>query len=144
MFGIKFRRTPAPPIEPKHTRPDSVGSMRFTLRSSPRHHDPIREIIDNSSGARVFFSEPLAYLRGQGVSLFRVEASNLDFLDELYTWWVETERREAFAFDINLFFNDREWVASLREHSADEIRRMIQDNAPRTTEDDLKPAHLRT
>lgn len=143
MFGIKFRRTPAPPIEPKTSRPEWVGAMRFTLRSSPRHHDPIRAIIDGSDGARVFFSEPLAYLRGQGVSLFRVEATNLDFLDDLYNWWAETERREAFAFDINLFFNDREWVASLREHSAEEIRRMIEENAPRTTETDLKPAFKR-
>lgn len=114
--------------------------MRFTLRSVPRHHDPIRAIIDASPNARVFFSEPLAYLRGQGVSIFRVEATALDFLDELYRWWIETERREAFAFDINLFFNDREWIASLREHSADEIRKVIEDGAPRTTEDDLLPA----
>lgn len=143
MFGIKFRRTPAPPIEPKRTRPEVAGAMRFSLRSVPRHHDPIREIIDSSPNARVFFSEPLAYLRGQGVSLFRVEATDLDFLDDLYNWWAETERREAFAFDINLFFNDREWVASLREHPVDEIRRMIEENAPRTTEEDLQPAYLR-
>ena len=143
MFGIKFRRTPAPPIEPKHTRPETVGAMRFTLRSVPRHHDPIREIIDGSDGATVFFSEPLAYLRGQGVSLFRVEATNLDFLDGLYSWWAETERQEAFAFDINLFFNDREWVASLREHQPADIRKMIEDGAPTTSQDDLTPAHLR-
>ncbi len=143
MFGIKFRRTPAPPIEPKRTRPETTGAMRFSLPSVPRHHDAIRDIINNSSGARVFFSEPLAYLRGQGVSLFRVEATSLDFLDELYSWWIETERREAFAFDVNLFFNDREWVASLREHSAADIRQMIQDNAPRTTDEDLQPAYLR-
>lgn len=117
--------------------------MRFTLRSTPRHHDPIREIIDGNSDARVFFSEPLAYLRGQGVSLFRVEASSLDFFDDLYSWWAETERREAFAFDINLFFNDREWVASLREHSIEEIRRLIEENAPRTVEEDLQPAFAR-
>jgi hypothetical protein len=143
VFGIKFRRTPAPPIEPKRTRPETVGAMRFSLRSVPRHHDPIRAIIDGSSGAKVFFSEPLAYLRGQGVSLLRVEATSLDFLDDLYTWWVETERQEAFAFDINLFFNDRDWVASLREHSPAEIRSLIEENAPRTDESDLKPAHLR-
>lgn len=141
MLKIKFRRTPAPKLEPKHTRPETVGAMRFTLRSVPRHHDAIREIIDGNPSARVFFSEPLAYLRGQGVSLFRVEATGLDFLEDLYRWWVETERREAFSFDISLFFNDREWVASLREHSPDEIRKMIKEGAPRTTEDDLQPAH---
>ena len=143
MFGIKFRRTPAPRLEPKRTGPETVGAMRFTLRSVPRHHDAIRAIIDGSAGARVFFSEPLAYLRGQGISLFRVEATDLDFLDELYSWWIETERREAFAFDINLFFNDRDWVASLREQAPGDIRRMIEENAPRTTEDDLQPVYLR-
>lgn len=143
MLKIKFRRTPAPKLEPKHTRPETVGAMRFTLRSVPRHHDPIREIIDSSPNARVYFSEPLAYLRGQGISLFRVEATGLDFLDDLYRWWAETERREAFSFDINLFFNDREWVASLREHTPDEIRKLIEEGAPRTTEEDLEPVHAR-
>lgn len=143
MLKIKFRRTPAPKLEPKHTRPETVGAMRFTLRSVPRHHDAIREIIDNSPDARVYFSEPLAYLRGQGISLFRVEATDVDFLDDLYRWWVETERREAFSFDINLFFSDRDWVASLREHTPDEIRKLIEEGAPRTTEDDLEPVHAR-
>lgn len=143
MIKIKFRRTPAPPIEPKHTRPQQVGAFLFALRSVPRHHDAIRAIIDEADGARVFFSEPLAYLRGQGIALFRVEATNLNFLDDLYRWWAETERSEAFAFDINLFFNDREWVASLREHTPAQIREIIEQRAPRTTEADLEPAHLR-
>lgn len=117
--------------------------MRFTLRSVPRHHDAIREIIDSHPDSRVFFSEPLAYLRGQGISLFRVETTDLGFLDDLYRWWAESERDEAFSFDINLFFNDREWVASLREHSPDQIRTMIEEGAPRTAEEDLEPAHAR-
>ena len=41
------------------------------------------------------------------------------------------------------FRNDREWVVSLREHSPSDIRKMIEDGAPRTSEEDLKPAHLR-
>ncbi len=142
MIKIKFRRTPAPPIEPKLQRPEQVGAMRFTLRSVPRHHDAIRAIIDGNDESRVFFSEPLAYLRGQGVSLFRVEATNLGFLDDLYPWWAETERREAFSFDINLFFNDRNWVASLREQTPEQIREIIEQQAPRTSEGDLKPAYL--
>lgn len=141
MIKIQFRRTPAPPIEPKLTRPHNVGWSIFTLRSTPRHHDPIRQIIDQSDGARVYFSEPLAYLRGQGIALFRVEAQSLDFLDDLYAWWARTEREEAFAFDINLFFNDREWVASLREHTPQQIRELIKDRAPRVTQDDLR-AHF--
>jgi hypothetical protein len=143
VIKIKFRRTPAPPIEPKHTLPQQSGAYHFTLRSVPCHHDAIRSIIDNAAGARVYFSEPLAYLRGQGISLFRVEATDLGFLDELYNWWAETERSEAFSFDINLFFNDREWVASLREHTPGAIRSIIEERAPRVTEADLHPLHQR-
>lgn len=134
MIKIQFRRKPAPPIEPRYAGPKVPGSYLFTLRSVPRHHDPIRDIID-SGGGRVYFSEPLAYLRGQAVSIFRVEAKDLKFFDVLYDWWRQTEQNEAFSFDINLFFNDREWVASLREHTPDEIRKMIQDGAPRTPSD---------
>jgi hypothetical protein len=143
VIKIKFRRTPAPPIEPKLQRPEQVGAMRFTLRSVPRHHDPIKAIIDGHDGSRVWFSEPLAYLHGQGISLFRVEASNLGFLDDLYRWWAETERDEAFPFDINLFFNDRDWVASLRERTPGQIREIIEQQAPRTTQEDLYPVFLR-
>ena len=143
MIKIKFRRTPAPPIEPQLTRPQQVGAYHFTLRSVPRHHDPIRAIIDGADGSRVFFSEPLAYLRGQGISLFRVEATDLGFLDELYRWWAETEHNEAFPFDINLFFNDREWIASLREHTPAQIREIIETQAPRITEADLQPTYRR-
>jgi hypothetical protein len=134
MIKIQFRRKSAPPIVPKRVSPNTPGAYLFTLRSVPRHHDPIRDVIDASSSARVWFSEPLAYLRGQGVSIFRVEATDLDFLEPLYDWWRIKETEEAFAFDINLFFNDREWVASMREHTPDEIRRIIETQAPRTPE----------
>lgn len=142
MIKIKFRRTPAPPIEPKFSRPEWVGAWRYTLRSVPRHHDEIKEIIQGRGGSRVYFSEPLAYLRGQGIALFRVESREVDYLDDLYTWWAQKERDEAFTFDINLFFNDRQWVASLREHTPDQIKNLIEENAPRTDEDDLLP-HFR-
>lgn len=144
MIKIKFRRTPAPPIEPTLHRPTQVGAYMFTLRSVPRHHDAIYKLIDESPGASVYFSEPLAYLRGQGIALFRVEATQLDFLEDLYRWWAETEREEAFPFDINLFFNDRDWVASLREHTPDSIRELIESDAPRVTDDDLYPVFDRT
>lgn len=134
MIKIQFRRKSAPPIVPRRVSPNIPGAFVFTLRSVPKHHDPIRDIID-ANGGRVWFSEPLAYLRGQGVSIFRVEATSLGFLEPLYEWWRKTEVDEAFSFDINLFFNDREWVASLREHTPDEIRQMIESGAPRTPSD---------
>lgn len=135
MVKIQFRRKPAPPVQTRKVAPHTPGAYLFTLRSVPRHHDPIRDIISETPGSRVWFSEPLAYLRGQGISLFRVEATDLAFLEPLYDWWRRKEAEEAFAFDINLFFNDREWVASLREHTPDQIRKIIQDGAPRTPSD---------
>ncbi len=137
VLGIKFRHKSAPPIEPKRTGPETVGAYLFTLRSTPRHYNEIAEQIEQGGGARVYFGEPLAYLRGQGISLFRVEATSLDFLDNLYQWWAAKEKSEAFAFDINLFFGDKEWVASLREHTPAAIRSMIQDGAPKTTDASL-------
>lgn len=138
MVKIQFRRKSAPPIEPLRARPTTPGAYLFTLRSVPRHHDDIRDAIETGGGARVWFSEPLAYLRGQGVSIFRVEATDLKFLDGLYEWWRQKELDEAFAFDINLFVNDREWVASMREQSPAEIRRVIEDRAPRTPADSAR------
>jgi hypothetical protein len=132
MIKIQFRRTAAPPIVPIRASPQVPGAYLFTLRSVPRHHDDIKVAIENGGGARVWFSEALAYLRGQGVSIFRVEATDLDFLDDLYVWWRQKEIDEAFAFDINLFFNDREWVASMREHTPAEVRKVIEERAPRT------------
>lgn len=132
MVKIQFRRKPAPPIEPLRTGPTTPGAFLFTLRSVPRHHDELKDQLQQGGGARVYFSEPLAYLRGQGVSLFRVEATGLGFLDNLYSWWAAKEHAEAFSFDINLFFDDKLWVASLREHTPAQIKQLIEAGAPRT------------
>lgn len=130
-----FKRSQtAAPYRPKRTGPSTPGAYLFTLRSVPRHHDGIKDVIV-AGGGNVYFSEPLAYLRGQGVSLFRVEASDLGFLDNLYGWWRSTENREAFTFDISLYFNNNEFVASLRDHAAAEIRQLIEQGAPKTPSD---------
>jgi hypothetical protein len=126
------RSTTSAPYEPRRVGPETPGAFLFTLRSVPRHHDGILTAIESTGGARVYFSEPLAYLRGQGVALFRVEASRLDWLDNLYSWWKRTETAEAFPFDIALYFNNTEFVASLREKSAADVRRMIEEGSPRT------------
>ena len=140
MIKIQFRHKSAPPIVPKRVSPNTPGAYLFTLRSTPRHYDEIKEAIEADGGARVWFGEALAYLRGQGVSIFRVEATNVNFLEGLYEWWRQKEIDEAFSFDINLFFNDRDWVASLREHTPAEIRRVIETQAPRTPADVVKTA----
>ncbi|HUG14292.1 MAG TPA: hypothetical protein VMM78_04665 [Thermomicrobiales bacterium] len=129
------RSTTSAPYEPKRTGPSQPGAYLFTLRSVPRHHDGVLTALESTGSARAYFSEPLAYLRGQGVSLFRVEATSLDFLENVYAWWRETEALEAFPFDIALYVSDRDFVASLRDHGPDEIRRMIEERAPRTPSD---------
>ena len=125
------RSTTSAPYEPTRVGPSTPGAYLFTLRSVPRHHDGIKAAIESTGSARVYFSEPLAYLRGQGVSLFRVEASGFDWLDNLYSWWRETETREAFPFDIALYFNNVDFVASLKDTAPAEIRRLIEQDAPR-------------
>ena len=121
----------APPYEPTKLRPLWPGAWQFTLRSTPRHHDGLLTQIESTGGAHVYFSEPLAYLRGQGVSLFRVEARDLSFLDTLYSWWAATERAEAAGFNVELYVNNTDFIADLKGHAPSEIRRLIEQNAPR-------------
>lgn len=127
-----FGRKQVPEKEPpKLDRPTKAGAWLFTLRSVPRHYQGIKTSIESTNDATVYFGEPLAYLKGQGVSLFRIEATGFNWVDALYDWWRNIERREAFTFDINLYVQNTVWVASLREHSPEEIKKLIRDNAPR-------------
>lgn len=129
------RSATSAPYHPRRVGPSQPGAYLFTLRSVPRHHDGIKTAIESTGNARCYFSEPLAYLRGQGVSLFRVEATRIDFLDNLHRWWRETEAREAFTFDIALYFNNTDFVASLKDTPTEEIRRLIEADAPHTPAD---------
>ena len=126
-----FKKKVAPPYEPRKDRPSWPGAFQFTLRSVPRHHDGIKAALERDGSANVWFSEPLAYLRGQGVALFRVEARDFGFLDELYRWWAETETAEAFTFDIALYVHNDDFVASLKGRSPGDIRQLIEERAPR-------------
>ncbi len=134
-MAILARRKKAAPYQPTRLQPEHAGAYLFTLRSVPRHHDGIRAAIDGQPGARCWFSEPLAYIRGQGVAIFRIEAGDFRFLHDLYAFWAETERREAFTFDIKLYFNNNDFVTSLRGRSPDEVRRIIEEGAPRVPAD---------
>jgi hypothetical protein len=131
MVSLFKRKKVAPPYEPTKLRPQWPGAWMFTLRSTPRHHDGILAQIESMGGAHVYFSEPLAYLRGQGVSIFRVEARDLNFLEPLYRWWAETERAEAAAFNIALFVNNTDFVADLKGSSPSAIRDLIEQHSPR-------------
>jgi hypothetical protein len=130
MVSLFKKKKVAPPYEPTKQRPQWPGAWQFTLRSTPRHHDGILAQIESMGGAHVYFSEPLAYLRGQGVSIFRVEARDLNFLDNLYRWWAETERAEAADFQVALYVNNTDFVAELKGSSPSAIRDLIEQQAP--------------
>jgi hypothetical protein len=125
------RSTTSTPDEPRRTGPSKPGAMLFTLRSVPRHHDALKAAIESRGDAHVFFSEALAYIRGKGISLFRVEATGTDFVDALYETWRSLERREAFRFDVNFYINNTEWIANLRGYTPDEAKKLIEEHAPK-------------
>lgn len=127
LFGRKQVPAKEPP---RREGPSKPGARLFTLRSVPRHYRGIKTAIESTGEANVYFGEALAYLKGQGVSLFRVEATGFNWVDALYDWWRNIEQREAFTFDINLYVQNTIWVASLSEHSPEQIKRLIEDNAP--------------
>lgn len=126
------RSVTSAPYEPRRVGPEIPGATIFTLRSTPRHHDGIKAAIESTGSARVYFSEPLAYLRGQGVALFRIEVTGFDWLPNLYQFWRETEAIEAFAFDIALYVNNVDYVTTLRGLTPDEARRAIEQSAQKT------------
>jgi hypothetical protein len=124
------RRQPAAPEKPPRLVPSMPGAYLFDLRSVPRHYEPLKQAIESTGEARVYFGEPLAYIRGKGVALFRVEARDLSFVEPLLDTWKAIERQEAFRFDIDLYVHNTEWVASLRGLSPDQIKSLIQERAP--------------
>lgn len=101
----------------------------FTLRSVPHHFAGIKAAIESTGDARVYFGEPLAYIRGQGVALFRVEATGFSFLKNMYDWWAEAEREEATGFDIRLFENNKQFVGSLRGLTPEQAERLIREHS---------------
>jgi len=106
---------------------------RFTLKGSPRHYDDVVRIVEEGGGANVWFGEALAYERGAGVALWRIQADNFDWLPRLYTWWAEMERVEPIRFTFHLYLpdNPKYPVMDLREHPAAEVAAYIKEHAPR-------------
>lgn len=126
-----FRRRRRPlPQRHTHDKPQMPGAWLFTLRSTPRHFWALKEAIESTGDARVWFGEELSYIKGKGVSLLRVEASGFAWLPALYETWQQIEFREAFNFDIELYVHDRQWVASLRHRTPAEVEQLIRDTAP--------------
>lgn len=125
------RRKKSPPQRHTHDQPSWPGAYLFTLRSVPRHYYTLKDAIETTGDARVWFGEPLAYIRGKGVAIFRVEATGFSFLDALYERWREIERREAFTFEIELYLNNTQWAASLRTTPPEQIQAIISNSAPK-------------
>ena len=120
--------------------PPPVG-YRFSLKGSPRHYDDVRGIIEADGRSKVYFGEALAYERGAGVALWRIRATNFDWLPALYEWWANMERIEPIQFTIHLYFpdNPKYPALDLREHSANDVAAMIMREAPW---DGRKPASV--
>lgn len=135
LMALFKRSVTSAPYEPLRVGPEKPGALHFTLRSTPQHHDGIKAAIGSTGSARVYFSEPLAYLRGQGIALFRIEATGFDWLPNLYTYWREAEAIEAFTFDIALYVNNVDYVTSLKGLTPDEARRIIEESAETTPDD---------
>jgi hypothetical protein len=101
----------------------------FTLRSVPHHYAGIKEAIESTGDARVWFGEPLAYLEGRGVAIFRVEATGFNFLPNLYEFWERAERDEATGFDIRLYTQNKQLAGSLRGLTPEQAEAFIKEHA---------------
>lgn len=126
---VFWRKQKWSPVQPKRDVPEMPSSSLFTLRSVPHHFAGIKAAIESTGDARVWFGEPLAYLEGRGVALFRVEATGFSFLKNLYAFWDESERLEATGFDIRLYANNKQFVGSLRGLSAEKAEELIRANS---------------
>jgi hypothetical protein len=129
MSFLRRRRT-STPDEPKRVRPSTPGAMLFTLRSVPRHYHALKDAIESTGEATVYFGEPLAYIRGKGIALFRIEATGLDFMDALYERWHDLEWHEAFRFDITFYIHNTEYIDSLRGYTPEQAKELIREHAP--------------
>lgn len=126
---VFWRKQKWSPVQPKRDLPTMPRAHLFTLRSVPHHFDGIKAAIESTGEARVYFGEPLAYIHGQGVALFRVEATGFSFLKNLFDWWAEAEREEAAGFDIRLFKNNKQLVSSLRGLTPEQAEALIREHS---------------
>jgi hypothetical protein len=129
MSFLRRRRT-STPDEPKRVHPTKPGAMLITLRSVPRHYHALQDAIESTGEANVYFGEALAYIRGKGVALFRIEATGLDWVDKLYERWRELEWHEAFRFDVTFYIHNTEYIDSLRGYTPEQAKDLIKKHAP--------------
>ena len=133
MIPLLGKKKAAPVAE--KTQPAFVGDgWRFTLKGSPRHYDDVKQIIEANGASQVYFGEALAYERGAGVALWRIEARDFSWLPTLYRWWAEMERLEPITFTFNLYIPPELKYAALdlRTNTPAEVEAFIKERAPRT------------
>jgi hypothetical protein len=138
LLGKKKHHGQAPWFFKEKLEPKRVpGGWRFTLKGSPRHYDDVLKIIEDDPNARVYFGEALAYERGAGIALWRVEATGFDWLPKLYAWWAEMERVEPIKFTFHLYLpSDLKYAEmDLRAHTPEQVAEFIKQNAPNSPEE---------
>ena len=116
-------------------RPAFFEGHQFSLKGSPRHYDDVRDLIEATGTARIYFSEALTFERGAAVALWRVRAKEFDWLPPLYEWWANMERIEPIQFTLYLYLPDESTrpALDLRVHPPDQVATFIKDNAPWVT-----------
>ena len=108
-------------------------TWRFTLKGSPRHYDDIVRIIESTGTASVYFGEALTYERGAAIALWRVRATDFNWLPALYDWWAEQERLEPIQFTFHLYIPPELKYAAmdLRNHLPMDVAAYIRTHAPK-------------
>lgn len=131
MSFLSFGRTARLKKEMAVYTPFFAG-YRFFLKGSPRHYDNVKQIIEATGNAKVYFGEPLTYERGAGVALWRIRAKDFDWLPALYDWWAQMERIEPVQFTFHLYVPDslKYPALDLREHTPEDVARFLIDHAP--------------
>lgn len=128
---IFIRKKRPLPVRHTHDRPQWPGAWLFAVRTAPRHYYVLHDVIESTGDARVWFGEPLAYIRGKGIALFRIEATGFDWIEPLFAAWRKLQHDEAAVFDIEIYVNNTEWVATFRGRTPDEIEQAIRETAPK-------------
>ena len=133
MSRALFKKTPVPDADGKLTQ-FVGGGWRFTLKGAPRHYDDVKRIIEATGNSQVYFGEALAYERGAGIALWRIEARDFSWLPKLYSWWAEMERIEPINFTFQLYIPPQFKYAALdlRDHTPAEVEAYIKQHAPQT------------
>ncbi len=121
------------PFQPKEkgTEPRRAGAWVITVRSVPLRYDELRRVVESTGEARVYFGEALAYLKGEAVALLRIEATGLGWIDELYRWWQQAQKRDGIAFDVRFYVRDRDYVGSFQKDCVEELVERLREQAPR-------------